>query len=72
MGESPFLKLERKTQFFFTAQILSKVRSRFAYGPIDLKFGGEVCDLLILNMNGGDRIWRFERSSFNPRTKPLF
>ena len=72
MGEPLFLKLERKTQFFFTAQISSKVRSRFFCGPIDLKFGGEVCDSLIFNVNGGDRIWRSRWSFFSPRTEPLF
>ena len=72
MGEPPFLKLERKTQIFFTIQISSKVWSHFICGPIDLKFGGEVRDSLIFNLNGGDRIWSFKRSSFSPRTEPLF
>ena len=72
MGEPLFLKLERKTQFFFTAQISSKVRSRFVCGPIDLKFGGEVCDSLIFNVNGEDRIWRSRWSFFSPRTESLF
>ena len=68
MGEPPFLKLERKIQFFFfTAQISSKVRSRFVYGTINLKFGGDVRDSLIFILNGGDRIWRSRRSSFSPR-----
>ena len=48
------------------------VRSRFICGTIELKFRGEVHDSLIFNMNGEDRIWSFGRSSFNPRTKPLF
>ena len=38
--------------FFFTTQISSKVQSRFVCGPIDLKFGGEVHDSLVFNMNG--------------------
>ncbi|RVX19730.1 Aromatic aminotransferase ISS1 [Vitis vinifera] len=53
-------------------EISSKVRSRFVCGPIDLKFGREVRDSLIFNLNDGDQIWSFGRSSFNPRTKPLF
>ncbi|RVX19049.1 Retrovirus-related Pol polyprotein from transposon TNT 1-94 [Vitis vinifera] len=69
MGEPPFLK--RKTQFFFIAQISSKVRSCFFYGSIDLKFGGKVHDSLIFNLNGGDRIWRSGRSSFSSRIEPL-
>ena len=66
------MKLERKTQFFFTIQISSKVWSRFVCGMIDLKCGGEVCDSLIFNMNGGDQIWSSRQSSFSPRTEPLF
>ena len=67
------MKLERKTQFFFfTVQISSNVRSCFICGTIELNFGGEVRDSLIFNLNGGDRIWSFGRSSFNPRIEPLF
>ena len=72
MGEPPFFKLERKTQCFFTVQISSKVRFRFVCGPIDLKFGGEVCDSLIFNLNNGDWIWSSERSSFSLRTVVVF
>ena len=72
MGEPPFFKLERKTQFFFTVQISSKVRSCFVCGPIDLKFGEEVRDSLIFNLNCGDQIWSFGRSSFSSRIEPLF
>ena len=72
MREPPFFKLERKTQFFSIVQISSKVRSYFVCGPIDLKFGGEVRDSLIFNMNGGDQIWSSGRSYFSPRTEPLF
>ena len=61
-----------KHSFFLTAQIPSNVRSYFIYGPIDLKFGGEVCDSLIFNLNGGDQIWRSGRSSFSLRIEPLF
>ena len=71
MGEPPFLKLEKKTLFFFTVQISSKIQPLIC-GLIDLKFGGEVRDSLIFNLNGGDRIWRSGRLSFNPRIEPLF
>ena len=72
MGKSQFLKLERKTQFIFIAHISSKVSSLFICGLIDLKFGEEVRDSLIFNLNGGDRIWRSRQFSFNPRTELLF
>ena len=66
------MKLKRKIRFFFTVQILSNIRSYFVYGLIDLKFGGEVRDSLIFNLNSGDRIWSSGRSSFNMSTKLLF
>ncbi|RVW79299.1 Retrovirus-related Pol polyprotein from transposon TNT 1-94 [Vitis vinifera] len=44
--------------------ISSNGRSRFVYGPIDLKFEGEILSSLISNMNGGDRIWSSRRLLF--------
>ena len=72
MGEPPFLKLKRKIRFFFTVQILSNIRSYFVYEPINLKFGREVRDSLIFNLNDEDWIWSFGRLSFNMRIEPLF
>ena len=73
MGEPPFFKVREKNSiFFFIVQTSSKVQSRFVCGPIDLKFGGEVRDSLIFNLNGGDRIWSSKQSYFNLRIKPLF
>ena len=47
---------EKNSGFLHHAQISSKVRCRFFYGLIELKFGGEVHKSLILNLNGEDRI----------------
>ena len=73
MGEPPFFEVrEKNSVFFFIVQTSSKVQSRFVCGLIDLKFGGEVHDLLIFNLNGRDRIWSSKRSYFNLRIEPLF
>ena len=61
-GESHWILREREKKrenlcFSLYCPYLSKVLSRFFCGPIDLNIGGEVCDSLVFNMNGGDQIW---------------
>ena len=47
--------------FSLYCPVSSKVQSHFVYGLIDMKFGGEVCDSLVFNMNRGDYILSFGR-----------
>ena len=70
MGEPPFLK--RKTQFFL--HFLDFIKGTiplclWADQPEIWRRGSWLIDL---QSNGGDRIWRSRRSSFSPRTEPLF
>ena len=47
---------EKNAGFLHHAQISSKVRCHFVHGLIELKFGGEVHNSLIFNLNSEYRI----------------
>ena len=69
-------KRERKgffsQQFFLSDQPPSDRVSRFINRWVGLKFLLSVLNILVFDLNGADRIWRCERSSFGTRTVALF